>query len=396
MTRHSTTSEPRQGTVLGRGTYGRVVAGKVPPHIGTATAAIKFMPREGRRGAPLAALREIEALTEIDSDRVVRMYHSLVTEKGDVYLYLELMDCNLCQALKRKLTFAQRSSLGAQLVHGVDAIHRCSFAHRDIKPQNIGVCLRSGALKILDFGLARWIDVLSQEHLERTYTVDVVTEWWRAPELLYHGRDPDRHSRRVIYDPFEVDTWSLVVVLFEVFTQRHPFIPGPVGEGDGTMLSMLLSIVWQLGVPPAPTLELLYPGIPNWPARNLHEDVLLPRWAQLAVEGTFRYLPAERLSTACIVELLETNNVSATPVSCLPPTTRPPHPPPFLSCPTGHPLAYGALPKRGTCEGCAATLERKRGRDEEVVECFSCAAACCEFYVCRMCAVSKGDLMAGR
>ena len=55
--------------------------------------------------------------------------------------------------------------------------------HRDLKPQNI--LLTDGeVLKIADFGLARAFSIPI-----RPYTKEVVTLWYRAPEILLGAAD---------------------------------------------------------------------------------------------------------------------------------------------------------------------------------------------------------------
>jgi hypothetical protein len=51
--------------------------------------------------------------------------------------------------------------------------------HRDIKTSNILISEDNQTIKIADFGLARTYDIPL-----KTYTHEVVTIWYRAPEIL--------------------------------------------------------------------------------------------------------------------------------------------------------------------------------------------------------------------
>ena len=82
--------------------------------------------------------------------------------------------------------------------------------HRDIKPQNILVTPRNGVIKLADFGLARAFSVPL-----RAYTHEVVTLWYRAPELLLGATS---------YGP-EIDIWSVGCIFAELL-YRKPVLPG--------------------------------------------------------------------------------------------------------------------------------------------------------------------------
>lgn len=66
-----------------------------------------------------------------------------------------------------------------QLISGLVHCHDKSVMHRDLKPNNLLVDPDGETLKIADFGLARKFATPL-----RTYTHEVVTLWYRAPEIL--------------------------------------------------------------------------------------------------------------------------------------------------------------------------------------------------------------------
>jgi serine/threonine protein kinase len=96
------------------------------------------------------------------------------------------------------------------MLAGIQACHEARILHRDIKPQNI-LLNAAGDLKIADFGLARTYAIPL-----RPYTHEVVTLWYRAPEILLG---------ETTYSP-AVDVWSIGCIMPEMASGRALF------EGD--------------------------------------------------------------------------------------------------------------------------------------------------------------------
>ena len=95
-----------------------------------------------------------------------------------------------------------------QIIDAVAYCHSINIVHRDIKPQNILVDEEREQIKIADFGLTR------QTLMASPLTPEVVTLWYRAPDLLL-GK---------VYD-WSIDMWSLGCVIGEMATGR-PLFPG--------------------------------------------------------------------------------------------------------------------------------------------------------------------------
>ena len=82
--------------------------------------------------------------------------------------------------------------------------------HRDLKPSNLLIDSNEEFVKIADFGLARSFGLPL-----KTYTHEVVTLWYRAPEILLGSK---------VYST-SVDIWSLGCIFFEL-AHRKPLFYG--------------------------------------------------------------------------------------------------------------------------------------------------------------------------
>lgn len=94
-----------------------------------------------------------------------------------------------------------------QILEGILFCHQRRVLHRDLKPQNLLIDQR-GNIKVADFGLARAFGIPM-----RVYTHEVVTLWYRAPEVLLGA---SRYST-------PIDIWSIACIFAEMVNRKPLF-----------------------------------------------------------------------------------------------------------------------------------------------------------------------------
>nr|XP_042117668.1 cyclin-dependent kinase 7 isoform X4 [Peromyscus maniculatus bairdii] len=160
---------------------------------------------EAKDGINRTALREIKLLQELSHPNIIGVIikdNSLVLTPSHIKAYMLMT------------------------LQGLEYLHQHWILHRDLKPNNL-LLDENGVLKLADFGLAK-----SFGSPNRAYTHQVVTRWYRAPELLFGAR---------MYG-VGVDMWAVGCILAELLL-RVPFLPG---DSD---LDQLTRIFETLGTP---------------------------------------------------------------------------------------------------------------------------------------------------
>jgi serine/threonine protein kinase len=152
------------------------------------------------------AIREAQAISALNHPNIVTV-HDVLRVNGEAAIVMELVDGRSLRTCASTAQAVQSvAGWGLQIARGLVAAHERGIIHRDIKPENL--ILRSdGLIKILDFGLARQIEVDdSVEHLP------MGTLGYMSPEQI---RGDHLNS--------STDLFSLGVVLWELATGAHPF-----------------------------------------------------------------------------------------------------------------------------------------------------------------------------
>ena len=140
---------------------------------------------------------------------------------------LDLGHCSLADAAPSSIPLHAVRILGKQILERVADMHSKGAMHRDLKPENILLTWDSSSVwpqvQIIDYGLS--------SPLETSADVNVVTLWWRAPEVLLGLQ----HSK-------SLDVWAVGVILSNMCSSERLTEAGSVDAA--------LNDVWEkLGYP---------------------------------------------------------------------------------------------------------------------------------------------------
>jgi eukaryotic-like serine/threonine-protein kinase len=159
--------------------------------------------------------REALTLAKLNHPNI-GMVHEFGSQQGLDFLVMEYVDGIPLDARLGSGPLSQKEvlRLGFQLADGLTCAHEHGVVHRDLKPANIRLT-RDSRLKILDFGLAQFIQ--PENDLGVTASVSDSKQVsgtlpYMSPEQL-RGELVDQRS----------DIWSAGAVLYELATARRPF-----------------------------------------------------------------------------------------------------------------------------------------------------------------------------
>ena len=185
-----------------------------------------------RDGAPLSVsagdelvqrfAREVRIMEKVSSLHLPAMIAGGVDggtgdkdDGGVPYFAMEFIDGDNVKDLvgeAGRLPVAWAAAIGVQAARGLEAVHRASVVHRDVKPANI-MLARDGRVRVVDFGIGLILDDSEDGAGRVTGTgVTLGTARYMAPEQAVQG--PVTAA---------ADVYALGCVLFELLTGAAPF-----------------------------------------------------------------------------------------------------------------------------------------------------------------------------
>jgi eukaryotic-like serine/threonine-protein kinase len=167
--------------------------------------------------------REARAISALNHPNICTLY-----DIGPDYLVMELVEGrSLADRLKQgPLPLNQVLQYGAQIADALTTAHAQGVIHRDLKPGNVMETPKG--IKLLDFGLAKYVTATLLGDAEKTLTVGgaiLGTPAYMAPEQL-EGHDCDART----------DIFALGLVLFEMATGSRAF----GGSSQAQLISQIM------------------------------------------------------------------------------------------------------------------------------------------------------------
>jgi eukaryotic-like serine/threonine-protein kinase len=243
----------------------RVAIKLLHPEIGRQAAIRERFVREGY----LANKVGPGAVTVDDDD---------VTDDGTAFLVMELLDGETLEARRERspdgrLPVADAAIAMSQVLATLAVAHAQGIVHRDLKPENMFVT-REGAVKILDFGIAR----LREGGASKSATASGTP--MGTPAYL-----PPEQARGAAHEiDARTDLWAIGATLFSLLSGRS------VHEAENINLLLLAAMT-----EPAPPLLSVAPDVPAAVAAVVDRALQTAREARWADASAMR----DALALAC-------------------------------------------------------------------------------------------------
>ncbi|KAH8804627.1 serine/threonine-protein kinase [Xylogone sp. PMI_703] len=239
-----------KGKKLGEGTYANVYLGHLrtdPNHL-VAIKKIKVQ-KEYTEGMAPDAIRELKHLQELSHPNIISLQSVFSSKDQNLNLVLEYLPLGDLEMLIKDIEGVRYGAADIKawmgmLSRAIWFCHENFVLHRDIKPNNLLIAA-DGEVKLADFGLAR-----SFSDPYRAMTSNVITRWYRPPELLFGTK----------HYSGAVDIWSVGLVFCELVI-RMPYIAGD------TEVHQVSLICQAVGTP----TEENWPGVSKLPEYTVPE-----------------------------------------------------------------------------------------------------------------------------
>ncbi|MCM2314946.1 MAG: serine/threonine-protein kinase [Thermoanaerobaculia bacterium] len=286
---------------IGKGGMGEVYRAK-DTKLGR-DVAIKLLPEEFTKDPERLARfeREARVLASLNHPHIASVY-GLEEAGGNKFLVLELAEGeDLSDRLKRgPIPVDDAIPIAAQIADALEAAHEKGIIHRDLKPANIKLS-EDGKVKLLDFGLAKALDVeegdpelSNSPTMVRAAThagVILGTAAYMSPEQA-RGKKVDKRA----------DIWAFGVVVHEMLSGSRLFTGETISDTLAAVLTRDVDLESLPAALPVTTRAMIGHCLERDPRKRLRDigDARLELDETLAgrtASGHVRAVPEARAAT---------------------------------------------------------------------------------------------------
>ena len=217
------------------------------------TVALKFLPEHLNSDARAKQrfLIEARAAAALDHNNICTIHEVADADGQRSFIAMAFYAGQTLEELLAHgpMPWPRARDYAMQIARGLGAAHERGIVHRDVKPGNVMVTA-DGTVKLLDFGIARMVDVTS------------VSVPGLTPGTLAY-MSPEQATNRPL--DARTDLWSLGVMLYEMCTGTRPF------RGQ-TQTALLYDIVHGQPEPPSKSAHDLPRALDGIMTRLLEKD----------------------------------------------------------------------------------------------------------------------------
>jgi WD40 repeat protein len=164
--------------------------------------------------------QEARSASALNHPGIVTIY-DIGSADGVIYIAMELVEGRTLRDLlaEQPLSIRKLLEIAAQAADGLAKAHAAGIVHRDLKPENLMVT-KDGFVKILDFGLAKLAEPVSEQLSVLPTAIAPPTEPGTVMGTAGY-MSPEQASGRPL--DFRSDQFSLGAILYEMTTGRRAF-----------------------------------------------------------------------------------------------------------------------------------------------------------------------------
>jgi hypothetical protein len=206
--------------------------------------------------------REATILAQLSHPNIVQIKELCHSSSGRPFIVMELLegvDLHTYLHTQGPLSLTRTQEIISQVASALYAAHRIGIIHRDIKPRNIFVSVRSAdgggsveVVKVVDFGLGKILGSPGQLTAEELII--------GTPKYL----SPEATLGTVALVDAKTDQWALAVCAYQLLSGTLPF--------EDRDIVQLISKIRAANPPP---LSVIMPGIPPYAAAAIHRALSL-------------------------------------------------------------------------------------------------------------------------